>query len=58
MHYMVIRSIAVKKYRYHTDTIQKERGKNILDRNFSISDINQKWCAESHMVKDAPSVGL
>ncbi len=43
---MKIRSIVVKKFRYHSEKTVCEEKENILNRNFSTTSINQKWCTD------------
>ena len=42
-----IRSIVVKKYKPHkTKNKVFDKGKNLLNRDFSTSKINEKWVAD------------
>lgn len=43
---MGIQSIVVKKFRYHSEKSSPEERENILDRDFSTTSINQKWCTD------------
>ncbi len=50
-----IRSITVKKFRYHSDKLECHNLKNILNRDFSTTSINQKRCTDItyiHTLKD------
>ena len=50
-----IRSITVRKFRYHSDKLECHNLKNILNRNFSTTSINQKWRTDityNHTLKD------
>ena len=50
-----IRSVVVKKYRPHKRTKVYDKGKNLLNRDFSTTKINQKWVADItyiHSLKD------
>ena len=50
-----IRSITVKKFRYHSDKLECHNLKNVLNRNFSTTGINQKWHTDItyiHTLKD------
>jgi len=50
-----IRSIVVKKYRYYSSSCNIQAKENLLNRDFSTSGINQKWCTDItyiHTVKD------
>jgi len=50
-----IRSIIQKKYKYYSKTTDFKRGKNLLNRDFSVSDKNQKWVTDItyiHTLKD------
>jgi len=52
---MAIRSIVVKKYRPYSSKKNITERENILNRDFSTSTINQKWCTDItyiHTVKD------
>ena len=52
---MNIRSIVVKKFRYHSDKVIPGNRKNILNRDFTATGINQKWLTDItyiHTVKD------
>ena len=41
-----IRSIVVKKFRYHSEKVTSEAKENILKRDFTTTTINQKWCTD------------
>jgi len=43
---MGLRSIVIKKFRYHSERITTDQNKNILNRDFSTTGINQKWCTD------------
>ena len=43
---MGLRSIVIKKFRYHSEKITSEQKKNILNRDFNTTGINQKWCTD------------
>lgn len=43
---MKIRSIVVKKFRYHSEKSVSDEKENILNRDFSTTGINQKWCTD------------
>lgn len=43
---MGIRSIVVKKFKYHTDKPASEEKENIINRDFKTTSINQKWCTD------------
>jgi transposase InsO family protein len=43
---MGIRSIVVKKFKYHSDKPVSEEKNNIINRDFEATDINQKWCTD------------
>lgn len=43
---MNIRSIVVKKFRYHSEKVTSDDKENILNRDFKTTDINQKWCTD------------
>ncbi|WP_312433462.1 IS3 family transposase [Lacrimispora sp.] len=43
---MKIRSVVVKKFRYHSEKIVSDEKENILNRDFSTTNINQKWCTD------------
>jgi len=43
---MDIRSIVVKKFRYHSEKSSSDERENILNRDFSTTSINQKWCTD------------
>jgi len=43
---MGIRSIVVKKFKYHSDKPVSEEKDNIINRDFETTDINQKWCTD------------
>lgn len=43
---MDIRSIVVKKFRYHSEKVTSEDKENILNRDFKTTSINQKWCTD------------
>ena len=43
---MCIRSIVVKKFRYHTEKVTSDDKENILNRDFKTTGINQKWCTD------------
>lgn len=43
---MKIRSIVVKKFRYHSEKTDSYGKENILNRDFSTTSINQKWCTD------------
>ena len=52
---MGIRSIAVKKFRYYTDKSSLEERTNIINRDFTTTGINQKWCTDItyiHTIQD------
>ena len=52
---MDIRSITVKNFRYHSDKLKYHKFNNILKRNFSTTNIYQKWCTDItyiHTIKD------
>jgi len=41
-----IRSIVVKKFKYHSEKVKSEEKQNILNRDFTTTGINQKWCTD------------
>ena len=41
-----IRSIIQKKFKYYSKTSEYKRGKNLLNRNFKATRINQKWVTD------------
>ena len=41
-----IRSIVVKKFKYHNEKVKSEEKQNILNRDFTTKGINQKWCTD------------
>lgn len=43
---MKIRSIVVKKFRYHSEKSVSDEKENILNRDLSTTGINQKWCTD------------
>lgn len=43
---MGLKSIVVKKYRPHSSKGNVEERENLLDRDFTTSGINQKWCTD------------
>jgi len=43
---MDIRSIVVKKFRYHSEKVTSGDKENILNRDFKTTSINQKWCTD------------
>ena len=43
---MDIRSIVVKKFRYHSEKVTSDVKENILNRDFKTTSINQKWCTD------------
>jgi len=43
---MEIRSIVIKRFRYHSDKSSPNERENILERDFSTTGINQKWCTD------------
>ena len=43
---MGLKSIVVKKYHPHSSKGNVEERENLLNRNFSTSGINQKWCTD------------
>jgi putative transposase len=43
---MKLRSIVVKKYHPHSTKSNVEERENLLNRDFSTSGINQKWCTD------------
>ena len=43
---MGIRSIVVKKFKYHADKPVSEEKDNIMNRDFGTTSINQKWCTD------------
>ena len=43
---MGIRSIVVKKFKYHADKPVSEEKDNIMNRDFGTKSINQKWCTD------------
>lgn len=52
---MGLRSIVIKKFRYHSEGITTDQKKNILNRDFNTTGINQKWCTDItyiHTVQD------
>ncbi|WP_242860626.1 IS3 family transposase [Clostridium sp. KNHs205] len=52
---MGLRSIVIKKFRYHSERITTDQKKNILNRDFRTTGINQKWCTDItyiHTVRD------
>lgn len=52
---MGIRSIVIKKFRYHSEKITSESKENILSQDFNTTGINQKWCTDItyiHTVRD------
>ena len=46
MRELQIRSIVVKKFRYHTEKITSEEKENLLNRDFKTTSIHQKWCTD------------
>ncbi len=52
---MGIHSIVVKKFRYYTDKSSLEERTNIINRDFTTTGINQKWCTDItyiHTIQD------
>lgn len=52
---MNIRSIVVKKFRYHSEKVTLDEKENLMNRDFSTTSINQKWCTDItyiHTLKD------
>lgn len=50
-----IRSIVIRKFRYHSEKVTSEQKENILNRDFNTTGINQKWCTDItyiHTVRD------
>lgn len=43
---MNIRSIVVKKFRYHSEKVTSDDKENILNRDFKTTNINQKLCTD------------
>lgn len=43
---MDIKSIVVKKFRYHSEKVTSDDKENILNRDFKTISINQKWCTD------------
>lgn len=43
---MDIRSIVVKKFHYHSGKSNSEEKENILNRDFTTTSINRKWCTD------------
>lgn len=43
---MGIRSIVVKRFGYYTDKSSLEERTNIINRDFTTTAINQKWCTD------------
>ena len=41
-----IRSIVVKKFRYHMEKITSKEKENLLNRDFKTTSIHQKWCID------------
>ena len=41
-----IRSIVVKKFRYHCEKITSDEKENLLNRDFTTTAIHQKWCTD------------
>ncbi len=46
MKQMNIQSIVIKKFRYYSEKVKAEDKKNLLNRDFSTTGINQKWCSD------------
>lgn len=52
---MGLRSIVIKKYRPHSSKCNIEERNNLLNRDFTTSRINQKWCTDItyiHTIQD------
>lgn len=52
---MQIRSIVVKKFRYHSEKVTSDDKENLINRDFTTTSINQKWCTDItyiHTLKD------
>ena len=41
-----IRSIVVKKFRYHCEKVTFDEKENLLNRDFTTTTIHQKWCTD------------
>ncbi len=50
---MQIRSIVVKKFRYYSENNVSDEKENILNRDFSTTRINQKWCTDITYISTA-----
>lgn len=50
---MKIQSIVVKKFRYHSQKVACYEKENILNRDFSTTSINQKWCTDITYISTA-----
>ena len=46
MRELQIRSIIVKKFRYHTEKITCDEKENLLNRDFITIAIHKKWCTD------------
>ncbi|WP_008824890.1 IS3 family transposase [Haloplasma contractile] len=46
MNQLGIKSIVVKKFKTHSKSSMYEDGYNLLDRDFTTTDINQKWVVD------------
>lgn len=50
-----LRSIVIKKYRHFSSNLKIDEKENLLNRDFSVTGINQKWCTDItyiHTLKD------
>jgi len=43
---MNIRSIVIKKYKPHSTKNNSSERKNVSDRDFNVTAVNQKWCTD------------
>ncbi len=46
MKQMNIQSIVIKKFHYYSEKVKAEDKKNLLNRDFTTTEINQKWCSD------------
>jgi hypothetical protein len=56
-----LRSIVIKKFRLHKTSSVYEGGENLLNRDFSTTNINQKWVSDItyiHTLKDGCAIWL
>lgn len=55
MRQLQIRSIVTKKFRYHSEKTVSGSRENVLNRDFTTTSINQKWCTDItyiHTIQD------